>query len=221
MERNMGEKLELDDHARVDRLLPWFVNNTLDDGERNRVSRHLDTCDACREAVSLLLTVRDSVQRGTATPIVPRPRTDRLLETIDAHAGEGRRTRMMAIFASAASVATALVLVNVLLPDREQAVIEPARYETMTSPAQRGSMNYVLEVQFEIGVPPAAQQRVLEGLQAEEIRRAGSDGAYRIIVDLPASSLEELERFTRELESISEIRSVHAVAVQLPVNTGQ
>jgi Putative zinc-finger len=220
MGRNMGEKLELDDHVRVDRLLPWFVNNTLDDGELDRVRHHLDTCDACRASVSLLLTVRDSVQRGTATPIVPRPRTDRLLETIDTHTRKGRRTRMVAI-ASAASVAAVLVLVNLLPPDRGQTVTEPARYETMTSPAQRVSMNYVLDVQFEAGVPPAAQQRVLDGLQAEEIRRAGPDGVYRIIVTLPASSLEELERFTRELESVSEIRAVHAVAVQLPVKTGQ
>ena len=217
----MGEELQLDDHARVDRLLPWFVNNTLDDGERDRVRSHLDICDACRESVSLLSAVQHSIHRGTATPIVPRLQTDRLLETIDTHVSKGRRTRVLAIFASAASVAAALVLVNLLLPAREQTVTEPARYETTTSPAQRASMNYVLDVQFEAGVPPAAQQRVLHGLQAKEISSAGSDGVYRITVNLPASSLEELERFTSELESASEIRAVHAVAVQLPVKTGQ
>jgi hypothetical protein len=221
MGSNMGEKLELDDHVRVDRLLPWFVNKTLDDDERDRVRRHLETCDACRASVSLLSTVRDRVLHDTATPIIPRPRTDRLLETIDAHARKARRTRTLVIFASAASVAAALVLVNLLLPDRGQAVPEPARYETTTSPVQRASMNYVLDVQFEAGVPPAARERVLDGLQAKEISPAGSDGVYRITVNLPASSLEELEGYARELESLSEIRTAHAVAVQLPVKAGQ
>lgn len=215
----MGEKLQLDDHMWVDRLLPWFVNNTLDDDERDRVRRHLDTCDACRASVCLLSTVRDSVHHGTATPMVPRPRADRLLETIDSHVSKGRRTRTLAMFASAASVAAALVLVNLLLPDREQAVTEPARYETTTSPVQHASMDYVLDVQFEAGVPAAVQQQVLEGLEAKEINSAGSDGAYRVTVNLPASSLEELERYARELESVSEIKAVHAVAVQLPVKT--
>ncbi|HLU05817.1 MAG TPA: anti-sigma factor [Woeseiaceae bacterium] len=217
----MGEKLQLDEHARVDRLLPWFVNNTIDDGERDRIRRHLDTCDACRKSVSLLSAVQDSIQRGTATPIVPRPQTDRLLEKIDTHVSKGRKTRMLTIFASAASVAAVLILFNLLLPARERTVSEPARYETTTSPVQRTSMNYVLDVQFEAGVSPAAQQRVLAGLQAKEITSAGSDGVYRITVNLPASSLEELELFTSELEGASEIRAVHAVAVQLPVKTGQ
>lgn len=217
----MGDKLQLDDHVRIDRLLPWFVNNTLDGGERDRVRRHLDSCDACRESVSLLSTVQESVRYQTATPMVPRLQTDRLLERIDAHVSKGRRRRTMAIFTSAASVAAALVLVKLLLPDPEQTVTEPALYETTISPAERSSMNYVLEVQFEAGVPPAAEQRVLDGLRVKDARPAGSPGTYRITINLPASSLEELERFTRELESVSEIRAVHAVAVQLPVKTPQ
>jgi len=217
----MGEKLELDDHVWVDRLLPWFVNDTLDDYERDRVHRHLEGCDACQASVSLLSTVHDSVHHGMAAPMVPRPRTDRLLETIDIHIRKGRRTRTLAVFASAACVAAALIIVNVLLTDREQAVTEPARYETTTSPALRASIDYVLDVQFEAGVPAAAQQQVLEGLEAEEINPAGSEGAYRVTVNLPAASLEELERYARELESASEIKAVRAVAVRLPVKTGQ
>ena len=39
----MGEKVQMDDHGWVDRVLPWFVNNTLDVGEQERVRRHLGT----------------------------------------------------------------------------------------------------------------------------------------------------------------------------------
>jgi hypothetical protein len=58
-------------------------------------------------------------------------------------------------------------------------------------------------------------------LEAREINRSGSVGAYRITVSLPAASLEELERYTRDIESLGEIKSVTAVAVQLPMKSQQ
>lgn len=216
----MGEKVQLGDHAWADRLLPWFVNNTLDEAERDRVRRHVDGCDACRASVSLLSTVQDSVRHATATPIVPTPQTRRLLENIDTLDRTGRRTRALTAVAFAASVAAVLV-VTLLLPGREQAVTEPARYETTTSPVQRVSMDYVLEVQFEPGIPLAAQQQVLNRLEVKEINHGGSGGVYRVTVSLPASSLAELEQYARDLAASGEIRSVHPVAVQLPVKPAQ
>ena len=217
----MGEKVQLDEHGHVDRLLPWFVNNTLDDGERERVRRHLDSCDTCRAAVSLLSSAQSTVRHSIATPMVPPPRTERLLKSIDGFESKVRRSRTMAALGVAASLAATLLVVALLLPDREQAATTPVRYETTTSPTQRSSMDYVLDLRFESGTSMAAQERVLQGLQAKEINRGGSAGLYRITVSLPADSLEELEQYTRDLESLGEIRSVSAVAVQLPMRRRQ
>ncbi|HEX6260851.1 MAG TPA: zf-HC2 domain-containing protein [Woeseiaceae bacterium] len=215
----MGEKVQLDEHGWVDRLLPWFVNNTLDERERERVRRHLNSCDACQEAATLLSTVQSSVRH--AIPMVPPPRTERLLASIDSFDRKTRRARTMAAIGVAASVAAALVVVALLQPDREQATTAPALYETTTSPAQRSSMDYVLDLEFKPGTSMAAQEQVLRGLEAKEINRSGSAGAYRITVSLPAASLEELERYTRDIESLGEIKSVNAVAVQLPMKRQQ
>ena len=217
----MGERIQMDDHRLIDRLLPWYVNNTLDAAEHRRVRRHLDTCAACQANVSLLSTVQSTVRHETATPMVPPPRTERLLEAIDGLDRKKARLRPLTITAVAASLGAALVVVTLLLPHREQAAMGPVRYETTTSPAGGMSMDYVLDVRFEPGVSPAAQERLLAGLEAKDIDRIGTDGMYRITVNLPAASLEELERYTRDLESLSEVRTVSAVAVQLPMKRRQ
>jgi anti-sigma factor ChrR (cupin superfamily) len=217
----MGEKVQLDEHSRVDRLLPWFVNDTLERSEREQVERHLDACHACRSAASLLSSVQSTVRHSIASPMMPQPRTDRLLESIDRYENKAGRSRTMTAVAVAASFAAAFLVVALVLPDRDREATEPARYETTTSPAQRSSMDYVLELQFEAGTSMAEQERVLQGLEATEIKRSGSSGLYRIAVSLPAASLEELERYTSDLESSGEIKSVDVVAVQLPMQRRQ
>lgn len=217
----MGEKVQLDEHSRVDRLLPWFVNDTLDHSEREQVERHLDACHACRSAASLLSSVQSTVRHSIATPMTPQPRTDSLLESIDRSESKAGRSRTIAVVAVAASFAGAFLVVSLVLPDRDQEVTVPAHYETTTSPAPRSSMDYVLDLQFEAGTSIAAQEQVLQGLEAMEINRSGSSGTYRITVSLPAASLEELERYTRDLESSGEIESVDVVAVQLPMKRRQ
>jgi hypothetical protein len=213
----MGEKVQLDEHGWVDRLLPWFVNNTLDDGEHDRVRNHLNGCDACRQNVSLLSAVQASVRHATATPMVPPPRTGRLIDAIDSMDRKRAHVRTLATVALAASLAGVLVAITLVLPDRQRAPTQPARYETTTSPTNSGSMDYVLDLQFEPGIPVAAQERALRRLAAKEINRSGAEGAYRVTVNLPATSLEELERYTRDLESSGAIKTVTAVAVQIPV----
>ena len=217
----MGEKIQMDDHRLIDRLLPWYVNNTLDAAEHRRVRRHLDTCAECQANVSLLSTVQSTVRHEIATPMVPPPRTENLLEAINGLDRKKARLRPLTIMAVAASLGAALVVVTLLLPHREQPATGPVRYETTTSPAAGMSMDYVLDVQFEQGVSTAAQERVLRGLEAKDIDRIGSDSMYRITVNLQAASLEELERYTRDLESLGEVRTVSAVAVQLPMKRQQ
>ena len=217
----MGEKVQLGDHGWVDRVLPWFVNNTLDVDEQERVRRHLDCCDACRAAVSLLSTLQSTLRHTTATPMVPPARTERLLATIDNLDGKHARSRRLTVIAVAASLAVALVVGTLVLSNRQTVITEPVLYETVTSPASGSSMDYVLDVQFEPGVTFAAQERLLRNLDARDTNRSEAGNMYRITVNLRASSLEELEQYKREVESLREIRSVTVVAVQLPVKRKQ
>lgn len=217
----MKEKTDDDarqpEHAAVDELLPWYVNETLSAGERARVLRHLDECGACRDSVSLLLRVDSVVNRPMATPILPPRRPARLLEQVDRLQRCGRRSFSGAAMGAAASVAIVAATLLLLLPDREAGVSEPPVYETATSASRPLTMDYVMSLEFERGVARGDRLRVLRELDAADIRGGGVSGAYQVNITLAATSLDELERFTSTVEDRPEVRSARIVAVQLPM----
>jgi hypothetical protein len=213
--------MKTDDHELVDGLLPWFVNKTLEPGEHERVRRHLADCEACRSNASLWSVVQSTVRHAAATPMVLPPRTDRLLEAIDRSGNGSKRWRLLAAGTLAAASAAALLAVTLLLPLRENPVPGPARYETATSTPRQASMDYVLDVEFEPDTPVAVQGRVLNKLAARDVSQREANGTYRVTVNLPAASLEELERYMDDVESLPHVKSVSAVALQLPVTRPQ
>jgi hypothetical protein len=218
----MAEQPDHGDHESIDGLLPWFVNNTLSPAEYERVRHHLDGCEECRANVALLSVVKSTVRRATTTPLVPPPRTGRLLEAIDALSQDRKSRRWVGATAAAvAAVGFALLAVALLIPDRRIGDASPARFETATSAARQAGMDYVLIVQFEPGSLAADRDRVLRELDARDISRDEAEGSYRVTVSLAATSLAELERFTRDVEALPEVRSASVVALQLPVQSPQ
>lgn len=213
----MGDAARNPEHLAVEPLLPWYVNETLSDGERARVRRHLAECGACREAESLLSRVETVVSRPMATPILPPMRPERLLEKIDRLERGGRRRWSRRPIIAAASLAIAAATLLLLLPDREAGVPQPALYETVTSAPQQTTIDYVMNLAFEPNVGEADRQRVLRELDARDVRRDDASGAYHVNVTLAAASLDELERFTRAVEDRPEVRAARIVALQLPV----
>jgi hypothetical protein len=45
-------------------LLPWYLSNTLDEGERRQVDEHLADCDLCRRELDELTALRRQVQQA-------------------------------------------------------------------------------------------------------------------------------------------------------------
>jgi anti-sigma factor RsiW len=213
----MSEQLQFEDHESLDRLLPWFVNDSLGPLERERVRRHLEVCDACRQSAALLSVVQSTVRHDTAIPIVPPPRADRLLEAIDGFDKRRHRPQLPGIATViAASLAVVLLAAALLIAARDPGTT-PSRYETATSSTHPATMDYVLVVQFESGTPLVEQQRVLHDLEARDINRGEPDGAYRVTVSLAAASLAELEQFTSDVEALPQIQSASVTALQFPV----
>jgi hypothetical protein len=171
--------------------------------------------------VSLWTAVQSTVRHATATPMVPPPRTERLLEAIERSDPGSKRPRALTVMALAASLAAAVLAVALLLPDRQNTETQPAIFETATSTPRRAPMDYVFEVRLEPGTPPATRDRVWRGLGARDIREIEPNEAYRITVSLPAASLEELEDHVRGIEALPEVESAAVVALQLPVTRPQ
>jgi len=209
------------EHATVDELLPWYVNRTLRGSEHERVRQHLDVCPECRESVELLGAVEASLERTAATPMLPPRRPDRLLARLDADADRKKR-RYRGPVALAASLLGAAVLAGFwMMTERpDDAAGAPAVYETATSGDGPASIDYVIELSFEPGAAGADRDRVLQELDARELRRVGRD-SVRATVSLPAVALAELEAYTSEIERRPELRAARVVAVQLPAERPQ
>ena len=217
----MTDDSQLYVHDAIDLLLPWYVNHTLEPAEHDRVTRHVNACAECRQSVSLLAEIQAAVVRNKATPIVPQPRIDELLDSISTDNPLRHLDRQQSRTFFAAAAITLLLIATLLLINQEDRSGIPQRFETATSSQVGASMDYVLTIQFESGTSPADRDRVLQDIGARDVSGASDEGSYRVIVQLSAASLEELDSYTGDLESLSEVRSVAVVALQLPVRSQQ
>lgn len=217
----MNEMSQTHEHEEVDLLLPWFVNDTLDPAEHDRVANHVAACVACQESVALLTDVQAAVIRNKATPIVPQPRVDELLESLNSGNSTPRADRRQLQTFVAAAAVTLLLIATLIITNPGDGLDDPQLFETATSTQAGTSMDYVLRIQFASGISQTARDEVLQDIGARDVSGSIDEGSYRVIVHLPAASLEELDRYTGSLESLPEVYSVSVIALQLPVNQDQ
>lgn len=201
-------------HDEAEALLPWYLNGSLDAGERGSVERHLGTCLPCREALDELRLVRVAVHAADPGPWVPSShRLTRLLERIGAGPaaepdpgssgrdargswrrvgggiGPGRPGRAL-VLSQAIAIA---VLVGLLLgPGRPGPPVEPARFETLTSRANAGSdPGPRIQVLFDEQASLREVHAVLRRVGASTLSGPSRLGVYTLAVG-PGASREEV-----------------------------
>lgn len=77
---SLGEKL----HERVWSLLPWYVNGTLPQRERERVEAHLEVCRRCQEEERACRRTAETVQSAGEVAPTPHPvQLQRILTRIE------------------------------------------------------------------------------------------------------------------------------------------
>jgi Putative zinc-finger len=154
----MNDQLNLNrlpDHHEMSALIPWYVNSTLDERQRQRLQSHLMQCSACRADVELERRVHDSIAADTGVEYMPGPSLKRLQARLNALPGargatddsgideavrvgpragsaDPRKLRWTAIAASAVMIGLAL---GVVMIDRQLRLSAPRSYRTVTSPA--------------------------------------------------------------------------------------
>jgi len=83
---------EDDRHRHVAELLPWYVNGTLGDRDRDAVTAHVSECLACREELARCQTLAATVQNALDTAWTPAAdRLPRLLASVELIEAEGAR----------------------------------------------------------------------------------------------------------------------------------
>jgi anti-sigma factor RsiW len=71
-------------HEEISSLIPWYVNGTIGDLDRQRLDQHLPACAACRDDVLLERRVHASMARDTPVEYMPAASLKRLQATLDA-----------------------------------------------------------------------------------------------------------------------------------------
>lgn len=181
------------EHREVERLLPWYANDTLDAIESDRVSAHLSECGACRAELSRLRAVLDAAAEAPAAG--PREadrdweRLHRRLQGMrraDAKPRRWHRVRsgwrnaapwMRAALAAQCAVVAVLV---VFLVRTERAPRDDAPYRTLSSAAVPTASADSLLVVFDPRLTDAQLRELLGANHARIVDGPNATGAFLV-----------------------------------------
>ena len=184
-----------DVHARVTELLPWFVNGTLTDSERELVEAHTRTCLPCRRAVTEERALYCAVQTSDVPSAAERG-LDSLLARIDGRERHAPKTCRPGIFrptintgwiAVAAGVSIVILIAALQL---RPATFEPtgpaadAAYSALSDSAPGAATR--IDVVFVAEPDAASLQRFADDLGATAV--AGPSELGRYTFTLPAGA---------------------------------
>ncbi len=185
-------------HREASALIPWYVNGTLDEGDRRTVDEHLRSCSICRDDLLLERRIHQGIMAAeTGVDYVPAASLKRLqarldrseaqvsaagAETDGALSSAAPRRPMHWQWAMAASIATMAVAVGLLAADRWMQLRSPAgtaAYHTVTSADPR-SPDEVVRAVFSPNITLVELQAILDEAQLRIISGPTEAGVYSL-----------------------------------------
>lgn len=191
-------------------LLPWYVNGSLGERERQRMEAHLIECAVCREALLVERRIYGSMCANAAVEYMPAASLKRLQARLTAwdagvapprvaRAEERGRTPAGWSGWMAASVAAAATALSLLAANRwilPPARVSPASYYTLTTPEPRAKEEVIRAV-FSPTTTVAELQAILAEAQLRIVAGPSEAGVYSLAtnssrpVDLSLALLRE------------------------------
>ena len=183
------------EHREISALLPWYVNATLGEPERERIDAHLSACAACRETIARERLVFRAMTADSPVEYIPAASLKRLQARLDAtDAGTIQPARSPGFFGPrrrpvpwqgvmAASVAVMAVALGLLAGDRwmrkDPRVAAAADYYTVTTgqPRARGE---VIRAVFSPTLTLVELQGILDESQLRIISGPTEAGVYSL-----------------------------------------
>jgi len=199
------------EHRAVSALIPWYVNGTLGERDRQRVEAHLELCAHCQGDVAQERRVHEGMTADTAIEFMPAASLKRLqarIEELDTRASAGAQAERPDTVKSvrrplpwlglmAASIAVMAVALSVLIADRwlQYRVRGPGDYYTVTTSAPRAAGETIRAV-FVPSITLVELQAILDEAQLRIIAGPSEAGVYSLAATStrPASSSLSLLR---------------------------
>ena len=160
-------------HEDIDRLIPWYVNGTLNEAERDTVNRHLGGCPTCTAAVGAEVRFARSMR---ADPAGMRnfPPADSAVRDFSARLPRQHPKWQSASAAMLMSLTLAVAGGSFLAGQHLQRPV----FETMTAPAMRDGP--VVQLMFDPSAPENLIRRVVRDAGGTVIAGPTATGIYRI-----------------------------------------
>ena len=183
-------------HEEVSALLPWYVNGTINELDRQRVDAHLPACADCSNDLARELYVYRSMTADTAVEYMPAASLKRLLARLDGIAAPEateagpdagpktmrRRHSVPWMGLMAASVAVMAVALSLLTADRwlysRQSGLQP-NYYTVTTALPRAP-GEVIRAVFSPTITLDELQGILDEAQLRIVSGPTEAGVYSL-----------------------------------------
>lgn len=196
------------EHHEVSSLIPWYVNDTLDANERQRVNVHVAVCAVCREDLAAQNRIFESMVAQPALHYMPVASLKRLQARLDVAQAQFappqapprepvRREPWRGWMA--ASVGALAIAIGVLAAGRwvqfEARTKEP-KYQTVTSSTPR-PQGEVIRAVFSPTITLVELQQILDEAQLKIVSGPTEAGVYSLASNSSQtvrSSLEQLRR---------------------------
>jgi anti-sigma factor RsiW len=191
-------------HAQADRLLPWYVNGTLQADERAQVEQHLVECPSCQQEADWLRAVQSQFAAQAAQE-EGAPGAGRAHRRIGRPHGAApprfvwrRRERRLAWLA-ALQAAVVLALGATLLRQPSTS------YRTLGAPADRGAL---LVVVFDTQTREAQMRELVRASGARIVGGPSAEGAYVLRVpSVRAEAARKLLAGSSEVTLVEDLSS--------------
>jgi hypothetical protein len=167
-------KFEGSVHAEADRLLPWYINGTLEEGERVQVEQHLAECAQCQREATWLRTLQndfaEQAQKDHTLSTGRRPRRNAETPGSARPAWSAQRRRGWWLSWLAAMQAAVILVLGTI-------VFWPPHttYRTLSAPDDRGQL---LVVAFDPHISEAQMRELIRAQDARIVGGPTEGGAY-------------------------------------------
>jgi hypothetical protein len=179
------------EHHEVSALLPWYVNETLEERDRQRVDAHIGICAACREDLVAQRRIFEAIGAQPAIDYMPVASLKRLQARLDtqaessstfAPAKEQPTHRMPWRGWMAASIAAMAVAIALLAANRwaqtDARLMQPD-YRTVTNSAPR-PQGEVIRAVFSPSITLVELQSILDEAQLRIVSGPTEAGVYSL-----------------------------------------
>jgi hypothetical protein len=180
------------EHHEVSAMIPWYVNETLDEPARKRVDVHADACAICRDDLAVQHRIRDWIHAQPTLDYMPAASLKRLHARLDAmQAGpvpvQAPATEQQSRGATpwrgwmAASVAAVALAVGLVVVDRwaQLDARQTPNYRTVTSSVPR-PQGEVIRAVFAPTITLVELQSILDEAQLRIVSGPTEAGVYSL-----------------------------------------